>query len=74
MAILRGAPLRSTHALRYSHPEMLVLPIALARDTIVECVFEMRFRDPVPGVAELLPGIVFGKYPGRFKSVAALCR
>ena len=51
---------------------MPVLPIALARDTIVECVFEMRFIDPVPGVADLLPGIVFGKHPGRFKNVAPL--
>jgi uncharacterized protein (TIGR04255 family) len=51
---------------------MPVLPIALARDTIVECVFEMRFVDPVPGVANLLPGIVFGKHPGRFKNVAPL--
>ena len=49
-----------------------MLPIALARDTIVECVFEMRFVDPVPGVAELLPGIVFGKHPGRFKNVVPL--
>jgi|ERR1700722_1706930 len=51
---------------------MPVLPVALARDTIVECVFEMRFVDPVPGVADLLPGIVFAKHPGRFKNVAPL--
>lgn len=51
---------------------MPALPIALARDTIVECVFEMRFVDPHPGVADLLPGIVFGKLPGRFKNVANL--
>jgi uncharacterized protein (TIGR04255 family) len=47
-------------------------PIALARDTIVECVFEMRLKNPHPGVADLLPGIVFGKHPGRFKNVASL--
>ncbi len=51
---------------------MPVLPVALARDTIVECVFEMRFVDPHPGVADLLPGIVFGKHPERFKNVATL--
>ena len=51
---------------------MPVLPIALARDTIVECVFEMRFVNGHPGVADLLPGIVFGKQPGRFRNVAAL--
>jgi uncharacterized protein (TIGR04255 family) len=51
---------------------MPALPIALARDTIVECVFEMRFVDPVPGAAELLPGIVFAKRAGRFKNVAPL--
>ncbi len=48
------------------------LPIALARDTIVECVFEMRFKNPHPGVADLLPGIVFGKHPDRFKNVTTL--
>jgi uncharacterized protein (TIGR04255 family) len=52
--------------------DMPVLPVALARDTIVECVFEMRFVDPHPGVADLLPGIVFGKHPERFKNVATL--
>jgi uncharacterized protein (TIGR04255 family) len=51
---------------------MPVLPIALARDTIIECVFEMRFVDPHPGVADLLPGIVFGRHPGRFKNFAPL--
>jgi len=38
----------------------------------MECVFEMRFADPVPGVADLLPGIVFGNLPGKFKNVATL--
>jgi uncharacterized protein (TIGR04255 family) len=49
------------------------VPAALARDTIFECVFEMRFGDGGhPGVADLLPGIVFGKLPGRFTNVVPL--
>ncbi len=71
-ALFGCTSLRSHAALRYSPRDMPVLPVALARDTIVECVFEMRFIDPHPGVANLLPGIVFGSHPGRFKNVAAL--
>lgn len=40
---------------------MAQLPDALARDTIIECVFEMRFSGGHPSVAELLPGLLFEK-------------
>jgi uncharacterized protein (TIGR04255 family) len=59
-------------ALMYSPRDMPVLPVALARDTIMECVFEMRFADPRPGMAELLPGIMFGQQPGRFSNPVSL--
>jgi uncharacterized protein (TIGR04255 family) len=32
----------------------------------------MRFNDPKPGIAELLPGIVFGRYRDRFNNVTTL--
>jgi uncharacterized protein (TIGR04255 family) len=52
--------------------DMAVLPVALARDTIVECVFELRFVGAHPSVAEILPGIIFGRYPDRFTNVTTL--
>jgi uncharacterized protein (TIGR04255 family) len=51
---------------------MTVLPVALARDTIVECVFEMRFAAGHPAVAELLPGLVFGKLRSLFQNLTTL--
>jgi len=56
----------------YSPHDMPVLPVALARDTIIECIFEMRFKAAHAGIADLLPGIVFGKNPDRFKNVMTL--
>jgi uncharacterized protein (TIGR04255 family) len=40
---------------------MAVLPVFLEKDTIVECVFEMRFSASHQSVAELLPGLIYGK-------------
>jgi uncharacterized protein (TIGR04255 family) len=46
------------------------VPVGLTRDTIVECVFEMRFSaGGHAAVAELLPGLVFGKLPKRFQNL-----
>jgi uncharacterized protein (TIGR04255 family) len=51
---------------------MVVLPDALTRDAIVECVFEMRFSGGHPAVADLLPGVVFGKLSKYFKTLTPL--
>ena len=70
LALCRFAP--PTHCGIVHHDMPAALPVALARDTIVECVFEVRFKDPHAGIADLLPGIVFGKTPDRFKNVTTL--
>lgn len=51
---------------------MPVLPDALARDTIVECVFEMRFAAGHASVAELLPGLLFAKLGKHVKTLTPL--
>jgi uncharacterized protein (TIGR04255 family) len=51
---------------------MALLPDALARDTIVECVFEMRFSGGHPSVAEILPGLLFGQLTPLFKTLTPL--
>jgi uncharacterized protein (TIGR04255 family) len=51
---------------------MALLPDALARDTIIECVFEMRFAAGHPSVAELLPGLLFGKLSHHFTSLTRM--
>jgi uncharacterized protein (TIGR04255 family) len=47
---------------------MTSLPVALAHDTIMECVFEIRFSEGHSSAADLLPGMVFGKLPRLFKT------
>jgi uncharacterized protein (TIGR04255 family) len=51
---------------------MVQLPVALARDTILDCAFEMRFPGVHQGVSELLPGLVFGRFPQLFKNATPL--
>jgi uncharacterized protein (TIGR04255 family) len=46
---------------------MVATPVALAHDTIWECVFEMRFSEGHPSASDLLPGVIFSKLPGHFK-------
>jgi uncharacterized protein (TIGR04255 family) len=48
------------------------LPVELAKDTIVECVFEARFGPGAPSAAELLPGVIFGRLRKFFKSHLSL--
>lgn len=53
---------------------MSALPLALAKDTILDCICEIRF----PGVqggqlaGELLPGMIFGALPGSFDNTVML--
>jgi uncharacterized protein (TIGR04255 family) len=51
---------------------MTLLPDALARDTIVECVFEMRFSAGHPSVSDILPGLLFGTLSPLFKTLTPL--
>jgi uncharacterized protein (TIGR04255 family) len=51
---------------------MTLLPDALARDTIVECVFEMRFSAGHPSVSDILPGLLFGQLTPLFTTLTPL--
>ena len=50
---------------KLSYDEIRV-PVSLERDTILECVAEMRFEPTVDSAEELLPGMLFGRLPGVF--------
>lgn len=47
-------------------------PIALARDTIFECLFEIRFARRNPSADELLPGVLFAALKNHFSGVSPL--
>jgi uncharacterized protein (TIGR04255 family) len=49
-----------------------LLPVALKRDTIQECIFEMRFGVGHPSLPDLLPGLLFGRLSNFFQGVATL--
>lgn len=46
--------------------------IRLERDTIVEATFEMRFQSTNAALSDLLPGILFAEFKGRFPRVLRL--
>ena len=51
---------------------MAPLPVALKSDTIVECVFEVRFAAGNPSAADLLPGMVFDRLRKYFQNSTQL--
>jgi len=48
------------------------IPIALERDTIYECLLELRFAPGHTSAEELLPGLLFGALKPTFTSLTAL--
>ena len=51
---------------------MTEIPIALAHDTIYECVFEVRFASGHPAMEELMPGMLFSGLNKHFNALQQL--
>ncbi|MGH7486855.1 MAG: TIGR04255 family protein, partial [bacterium] len=48
------------------------IPKALRQDSIIEAVFEIRFKSLEPSAADLLPGMVLPRLRSRFQTLQAL--
>ena len=48
------------------------IPVRLKKEPLIEAVWEIRFLDAKPSVAELLPGLVFNALPDKYPNIIRL--
>ncbi len=51
---------------------MAKIPIKLEKDTIIEALFEIRFKSETQNLSKILPGILFQKFNGEFTRIEGL--
>lgn len=49
--------------------ELAKVPVRLEQDPILEAIFELRFQGKVPSLSEILQGVLYPPFKGRFPTV-----